>query len=267
MFSEMSLSVASNWCHSPVEDRKTQPHSRGGSLVLNRFRPAIGWKGSLMALISPRATRWNGPIPSGQCPIVRGPPHRFAGTWRDRSIRCQAGCRRSEADERSRERRSPPPALKVGGGHSRTAVTENGSKPGPRDCQEPPKGIRISGGCRIHPSALCGSAAILVGISACGAQVGTTSSPSASSTPCSQHRASASLWSKTPAERPRLSRRHNGTVRRARRGVVRASTTTGWSVRGSSGSSTSVQSGSFTLEVLHGPDGTWQLTSGTDATC
>jgi hypothetical protein len=38
-------------------------------------------------------------------------------------------------------------------------------------------------------------------------------------------------------------------------------------VTGGAGSSTSVQSGSFTLEVLQGPDGTWQVASGTDAAC
>ena len=43
--------------------------------------------------------------------------------------------------------------------------------------------------------------------------------------------------------------------------------TTGWSVIDSSQSSTSVQSGSFTLDVWQGPDGTWQVASGKDATC
>jgi hypothetical protein len=112
---------------------------------------------------------------------------------------------------------------------------------------------------------LCGSAAILVGITACGAEVGTTSSPSESSTLGSQHRAfSLSLVKDTGGETSPIAAAQWFA---AHGGVWSDIPTTGWSVTGSAGTSTSVQSGSFTLEVLHGPDGTWQVASGTDATC
>ena len=112
---------------------------------------------------------------------------------------------------------------------------------------------------------LCGSALILIGISACGAEVANTSSPSASSTPCSQHRAfSLSLVKDTGGETSPIAAAQWFATHG---GVWSDIPTTGWSVTGSLGLSTSVQSGSFTLEVLHGPDGTWQVASGTDATC
>jgi hypothetical protein len=112
---------------------------------------------------------------------------------------------------------------------------------------------------------LHGSAVILVGMSACGAQVGTTSSPSASLTPCSQDQAfSLSLAKDTGGETSPIAAAQWFA---AHGGVWSDIPTTGWSVTGSAGSSTSVQSGSFTLEVLQGPDGTWQVASGTDAAC
>jgi hypothetical protein len=112
---------------------------------------------------------------------------------------------------------------------------------------------------------LCGSAVILVGMTACGAQVGTTSSPSASSTACPQHRSfSLSLAKDTGGETSPIA----AAEWFAAHGEVWSDIpTTGWSVSGSAGSSTSVESGSFALEVLHGPDGTWQVASGTDAAC
>src|ERR1019366_2009735 len=42
---------------------------------------------------------------------------------------------------------------------------------------------------------------------------------------------------------------------------------TGWHVIGSPGPATDVRSGSMTLQVLQGTDGTWQVASGTDTAC
>ena len=43
--------------------------------------------------------------------------------------------------------------------------------------------------------------------------------------------------------------------------------TTGWHVVGSPGPTTDVRSGSITLQVLQGPDGTWQVESGSEPAC
>ena len=112
---------------------------------------------------------------------------------------------------------------------------------------------------------LCELLVILVGTSACGAQVGTKTSPSGSSTPCSQSRAfSLSLADDTGGE---ISPVAAAQWFAAHGGVWSDLPASGWSVTGSSGSSKSVQSGSFTLEVWQGADGTWQVAGGTDAAC
>lgn len=112
---------------------------------------------------------------------------------------------------------------------------------------------------------LCGSVGILVGMSACGAQVGTTSSPSAASTQCSHHRVfELSLAKDNGGESSPIAAAHWFA---AHGGVWSNIPTTGWSVTGGEGSSVSAQSGSFTLEVLQGPDATWQVASGTDDAC
>jgi hypothetical protein len=43
--------------------------------------------------------------------------------------------------------------------------------------------------------------------------------------------------------------------------------TTGWHVIGSPGPTTNVQSGSMTLQVVQGTDGTWQVVSGSEPVC
>jgi hypothetical protein len=43
--------------------------------------------------------------------------------------------------------------------------------------------------------------------------------------------------------------------------------TTGWHLIGSPGSTTDVRSGSMTLQVLQGTDGTWQVASGSAPAC
>jgi hypothetical protein len=43
--------------------------------------------------------------------------------------------------------------------------------------------------------------------------------------------------------------------------------TTGWHLIGSPGSTTDVRSGSMTLQVLRGTDGTWQVESGSAPAC
>ncbi len=43
--------------------------------------------------------------------------------------------------------------------------------------------------------------------------------------------------------------------------------TTGWHLVGSPGPTTDVRSGSMTLQVLQGPDGTWQVESGSAPAC
>ena len=43
--------------------------------------------------------------------------------------------------------------------------------------------------------------------------------------------------------------------------------TTGWHLVGSPGPTTDVRSGSMTLQVLQGPDGTWQVESGSEPAC
>jgi hypothetical protein len=43
--------------------------------------------------------------------------------------------------------------------------------------------------------------------------------------------------------------------------------TAGWHVVGSPGPTTDVRSGSMTLQVLQGPDGTWQVESGSEPAC
>jgi hypothetical protein len=43
--------------------------------------------------------------------------------------------------------------------------------------------------------------------------------------------------------------------------------TTGWHTIGSPEPTTSVQSGSMTLQVVQGADGTWQVVSGSDQAC
>lgn len=112
---------------------------------------------------------------------------------------------------------------------------------------------------------LCGAVVILVGMSACGAQFGTTTSPSASATPCTQHRAfSLSLAKDTGGESSPIAAAQWFA---AHGGVWSDLPATGWTVTGNVGSPTSVQSGSFSLEVLQGPDDTWQVASGTDAAC
>ncbi len=112
---------------------------------------------------------------------------------------------------------------------------------------------------------LCGLAVILVGMSACGAHPGARTGASGSPTPCSHYRAfSLSLAKDTGGEvSPIAAAQWFAT----HGGVWSDIPTTGWSVIGSSQSSTSVQSGSFTLDVWQGPDGTWQVASGKDATC
>lgn len=112
---------------------------------------------------------------------------------------------------------------------------------------------------------VCGLAVILLGMSACGAQLGATTGASRSPTPCSQYRAfSLSLAKDTGGEvSPIAAAQWFAT----HGGVWTDIPTTGWSVIDSSESSTSVQSGSFTLDVWQGSDGTWQVASGKDAAC
>jgi hypothetical protein len=112
---------------------------------------------------------------------------------------------------------------------------------------------------------LCGLVVILVGISACGAQVGIKTDPSGSSPPCSQYRAfSLSLVKDTGGKTSPIAAVQWFV---AHEGVWSDIPVTGWTVTGTSESSASVQSGLFTLDVLQGPDSTWQVDSGTDAAC
>lgn len=111
---------------------------------------------------------------------------------------------------------------------------------------------------------LCGLV-ILVGIDACGAQVGIKTDPSGSSAPCFRYRAfSLSLVKDTGGEKSPIAAARWFA---AHGGVWSDLPANGWTVIGSSGSSTSVRAGSFTLEVWRGRDGTWQVANGSDATC
>ena len=110
-----------------------------------------------------------------------------------------------------------------------------------------------------------GLVAIVAGLSACGAQAGTTTGPSASSPPCAHARAfSLSLAHDTGGQASAIAAAQWFTTHGS---LWPDLPTTGWSVVGSSGSSTSVRSGSFTLDVVQGSDGTWQVDSGVDAAC
>jgi hypothetical protein len=105
----------------------------------------------------------------------------------------------------------------------------------------------------------------LVGISACGAQLGTTTSPTLFRSPCSHGRAlSLSLAKGTGGETSPLAAVEWFA---AHGGVWSDIPTTGWRVTSSPGSSASVQSGSFAFDVTQGPGGTWQVVSGSDAAC
>jgi len=106
---------------------------------------------------------------------------------------------------------------------------------------------------------------MLVGISACGAQAGTATGPSVSSSPCAHARTfSLSLAHDTGGQASAIAAAQWFTTHGS---VWPDLPGTGWSVVGSSESSTSVRSGSFTLDVVQGSDGTWQVDGGTDAAC
>jgi hypothetical protein len=110
-----------------------------------------------------------------------------------------------------------------------------------------------------------GLIAMLVGLAACGAPAGTATRPSASSSPCAHaHVFSFSLAHDTGGQASPVAAAQWFTTHGS---LWPDLPTTGWSVVGSSGSSTSVRSGSFTLDVVRGSDGTWQVDGGTDAAC
>jgi hypothetical protein len=110
-----------------------------------------------------------------------------------------------------------------------------------------------------------GLIAMIVGLSACGAAAGTATGPSASSSPCAHARTfSLSLAHDTGGQASAIAAAQWFTTHGSLWPDLPG---TAWSVVGSSESSTSVRSGSFTLDVVQGSDGTWQVDGGTDAAC